>query len=286
MISRRDVLTSAALAGASLAWPVGAEAEPADAIAALERRHGGRLGVAIVDTGSQKQILYRGDELFAMCSTFKCLAAACVLARVDRGQDSLARRVVYQRDVLLPYAPVTQDHVGGAGLSVGDLCAAAVTLSDNTAANLLLDSLGGPPVLTAFLRSIGDPVSRLDRTEPTLNEARPGDPRDTTSPRAMAETLHKLVLGPVLSVSSRDQLTAWLVGCATGAKKLRAGVSRDWKVGDKTGAGGNHATNDVAVLWPPNRAPVVVTAFSVGAGGSDDDRAAILADVGRLAATL
>ena len=126
-----------------------------------------------------------------------------MLARVDRGEESLARRIVYGRDVLLPYAPLTQDHVGDKGLSVGELCAAAVSLSDNTAANLLLERVGEPTALTSFLRSLGDRITRLDRTAPTLNQAKPGDPRDTTSPVVMAETLRKLVLGPVLAAGSR-----------------------------------------------------------------------------------
>ncbi len=284
MISRRGLIACCSLLmGTSLFRPSGGNAAGTDAIADLERKLGGRLGVAIVDTGSMKRIAHRGDELFPMCSTFKSLAAAFVLARVDRGQESLSRRIVYQQDVLLPYAPVTRNHVGGGGLSVGELCAAAVTLSDNTAANLLLDSFGGPPALTAYLRSLGDGVTRLDRTEPTLNEATPGDPRDTTTPVAMAETLRKIVLGSTLSAASREALVAWLVACTTGGKKIRAGVPGGWKVGDKTGSGGDHATNDVAIIWPPNRAPIIATTFFIRARGSDDDRSAILAGVGRIA---
>ncbi|MGA3680216.1 class A beta-lactamase [Pseudomonas graminis] len=253
-------------------------------LADLERRHGGRLGVAILDTASQRLISHRGDERFALCSTFKCLAAAHVLARVDRKQEDLSRRIVYSAEQLVPYSPTTELHVGGQGLSVGSLCEAAMTLSDNTAANLLLDSMGGPEGLTAWLRSIGDTQTRLDRREPELNENRPGDPRDTTTPVAMLQTLKTLVLGEKLTLASRDQLTAWLVNNQTGDKKLRAGVPARWRVGDKTGSGANNASNDVAVIWPGERPPVLVTAYYTGSKASGDQINALMADIGRLAA--
>ncbi len=253
----------------------------------LEARHGGRLGVAVLDTASGTRIAHRGDERFPLCSTFKLLAAACVLSRVDRGEDDLARRVWYSRDDLVPYSPITEKHAGGDGLSVGEICEAAVTLSDNTAGNLMLDMIGGPSGLTAGLRGIGDAVTRLDRRETALNEARPGDPRDTTSPVAMLETLSELAVGRALSDASRMRLVAWLLDCKTGGKRLRAGVPADWRVGDKTGSGGNNATNDVAMLWPPGgRAPILVTAYYVEADAGDEARNAVLAEVGRLAASL
>jgi hypothetical protein len=181
-------------------------------------------------------VSHRGDERFALCSTFKLLAAAFVLARVDRNEESLTRRIAYARDYLVDYSPITEKHIGE-GLTLGDICEAAVTVSDNTAGNLLLDSFGGPAKLTAYLRSLGDRVTRLDRREPELNEVRPGDPRDTTAPVAMLEILRKTVLGTALSASSRKQLIAWLVANKTGDKRLRAGVPRGWRVGDKTGSG-------------------------------------------------
>lgn len=252
-------------------------------LADLESRHGGRLGVAILDTASQRLISHRGDERFALCSTFKCLAAAHVLARVDRKQEDLSRRIVYSAEQLVAYSPTTELHVGGQGLSVGSLCEAAMTLSDNTAANLLLDSMGGPEGLTAWLRSIGDTRTRLDRREPDLNENRPQDLRDTTTPVAMLHTLNTLVLGDELTLPSRDQLTAWLVNNQTGDKKLRAGVSGGWRVGDKTGSGSNNATNDVAVIWPGDRPPILVTAYYTGSKASADQINAVMADIGRLA---
>jgi len=287
MISRRAVLAGVALAGLSIS----ARADDRDAtleraLADLERRHGGRLGVAILDTANGRLIQHRGDERFPLCSTFKFLAAALVLARVDRDAESLNRRIVYAQSDIVPYSPVTEKHIGGDGMAVGDICDAAVTLSDNTAGNLLLDSFGGPAGLTAYMRSLGDSVTRLDRTEPTLNEAAPGDPRDTTTPAAMVAILRKTVLGTALRPSSRDQLAAWLIANKTGDKRLRAGIPRGWKVGDKTGSGGNNATNDIAVAWPPNRAPILITAYYVEARATDDQRAAVLADVGRIAAKI
>jgi len=285
VISRRALLAGVALATvASFARADDGDARLERALAALERRHGGRLGVAILDTATGRQLVHRGDERFPMCSTFKFLAAALVLARVDRDTENLTRRIVYQPSDIVPYSPVTEKHIGGDGMAVGDICDAAVTLSDNTAGNLLLNSFGGPAGLTAYLRSLGDSVTRLDRNEPTLNEAAPGDPRDTTTPAAMVEILRKTVLGTALSAASREQLAAWLVANKTGDKRLRAGLPRGWKVGDKTGSGGNNATNDIAVIWPPNRAPIIVAAYYIASHATEDQRNAVLAEVGRIAA--
>ncbi len=282
VLPRRSVLLAPLLA-----VPVARADDPAAALrrglAALERRHGGRLGVAVLDTATGRRVARRGDEQFALCSTYKLLAAACVLARVDRGQERLDRRVAYSRAERVAYSPVTGQH---SSLPVGELCAAAVTLSDNTAGNLLLDSLGGPAALTAYLRALGDGATRLDRREPALNEAAPGDPRDTTTPLAMLGTLRRIVLGKALSAVSRAQVTAWLVGSETGGERLRAGVPPGWRVGDKTGSGAHQATNDVAVIWPPGRAPIVVTALYAEASASQAQRNAVLADVGRLAAAI
>src|SRR5229473_7495406 len=210
VISRRKLLTGSLHAGpAPLSLRAAADdwdGELQHGVAGLERRHGGRLGVAVLDSARIKLIAHRGDERFALCSTHKLLSAAFVLARVDRKQESLTRRNVYERDYLVHYSPITEKHVGDSGLTVGEICEAAMTLSDNTAANLLLDSFGGPAELTAYLRSLGDSVTRLDRREPELNEAKPGDPRDTTTPIAMLEILGKTVLGTALSTSSREQL--------------------------------------------------------------------------------
>lgn len=289
MISRRGLLAAPTLAGSALPGARAAAdrgAELRNGFAGLERRHGGRLGVAVLDTATAKPIAHRGDERFALCSTFKFVAAAFVLARVDRGEESLDRCIVYGREHLVTYSPVTEKHAGGGGMTVGELCDAAVTLSDNTAANLLLDSFGGPAGLTAYMRSLGDGVSRLGRRETALNEAAPGDPRDTTTPAAMAGVLRGTVLGDALSAPSRERLAAWLVANKTGDRRLRAGVPKGWRVGDKTGSGGNNATNDVAVVWPPGRAPIVVAAYYAEAPTSEDERSAVFAEIGRLAASV
>jgi beta-lactamase class A len=287
VLSRRKLLAGSLVAGSALlgarSFAQDRDPEPQRRLAALEQQHGGRLGVAILDTAKSKPIAYRGDERFPLCSTFKALAGACVLARVDRKEESLSRRVVYSKDDLVTYSPVTEKHAGSEGMTIAEICDAAITLSDNTAGNLLLDSFGGPAGLTAYLRSLGDPVTRLDRREIELNEAIPGDPRDTTSPLAMAETLRKIILGDTLSTPSREQLIAWLIDCKTGDKRLRAGVPAGWRVGDKTGTGGHNATNDVAVIWPPGRAPLIVTAYYVDANASADERNAVIAEIGRLA---
>ena len=253
---------------------------------ALEHRHGGRLGVSILDTASGKRIGHRPDERFPMCSTFKFLAAAQVLARVDRGEETLERRIVFAKKDLVAYSPMTEKHLGAPGMNLAELCHAAITLSDNTAGNLLLDSFGGPAGLTAFARSLGDTVTRLDRRETELNEAIPGDPRDTTTPAAMLDNLRRLLLGDLLSPASRGQLADWLSANTTGGSRLRAGLPKDWRVGDKTGTSGNGASNDIAIAWPPKRAPLLVTAYYAESSVPQETRNAVLAEVGSIAAGL
>jgi beta-lactamase class A len=234
---------------------------PVDRLAAVERQNGGRLGVAVLDTATGERLVHRADERFPMCSTFKLIAAALVLARVDRGEEQLERRIVFPRSDLVPYSPVTGSRAGGRGMTLAELCQAAMTVSDNTAGNLLLSSFGGPAALTAYARSLGDSSTRLDRLEVDLNEARPGDPRDTTTPSAMLRTVQQLVLGDALSSNARERLIGWLVANKTGNSRLRAGFPPSWRVGDKTGAGNNGTTYDVAVAWRPRGAPLIVAAY-------------------------
>ena len=289
MIRRRELLIgslmTAPMLGSLPSLAQEREDKVREALFTLDRKHGGRLGVAILDSGNGRIVAHRGEERFAMCSTFKFVAAACVLARVDRGEEELERRVSYSKADLITYSPVTEKHVER-GMTVAEICDAAVTLSDNTAGNLLLDSFGGPQGLTDYMRSLGDEASRLDRREPELNEARTGDPRDTTTPVAMAGVLRQTVLGGALSPASRQQLTAWLVANKTGDKRLRAGVPKGWRIGEKTGTGDNNATNDVGVIWPPGRAALVVTAYYAEASAALTEREAVLAEVGRLASSL
>ncbi|MFB9123981.1 class A beta-lactamase [Paraburkholderia dipogonis] len=268
----------------------GRELAKADAIrrrlAEIEAASGGRLGVSIVDTTSGLHAGLRTDERFPMCSTFKMLVAGAVLARTDRGEENLQRRVVFSQSDVVSNSPATSKHTreltGNAGMSVAELCKAAITLSDNTAANLLLATFGGPAGLTAFARGLGDGVTRLDRIEPTLNEGTPGDLRDTTTPNAMLGNLRELLLGERLSSSSRAQLLAWLAANETGGARIRAKLPKDWGVGDKTGTGDHGTANDVAILWPPGRGPVLVTVYLTETDGDAARSNAAIADVGAL----
>jgi len=252
-----------------------ADADPfADAVAALatlEAKAGGRLGVCVLDPIRGRTLAYRADERFPLTSTFKALAAAAVLARVDAGVEQLDRRILYSERDLLSYAPVTKAHVAE-GMTLGELCAAAIDYSDNTTGNLQLEAIGGPAGLTAYLRTLGDEVSRLDRVEPDLNEAAPGDLRDTTSPRAYAQNLRTLVMGDKLSQASRAQLEAWLIADKVGDKRLRAGLPADWRIGDKTGSGERGTANTIAILRPPGRGPLLAGVFFTDADASMDAR--------------
>ncbi len=285
-ISRRFVLQSA-LALAAL--QAGAEPAPLDIdarLAEIEATAQGRLGVAILDTKTGDLFGRREFERFPLCSTFKVLAAALVLQRTDIGADRLDRRIVFSADDVVDYSPITKDRAGGQGMTLAEVCAAAITVSDNTAGNLMLASLGGPSGLTSFLRTLGDAATRLDRIEPALNEATPGDPRDGTTPRAMAYTLQRIFLGNVLTKTSEAQLIEWLTASTTGGARLRAGLPADWRVGDKTGTGGNGATNDVAIAWPPGRPPVIIAVYLADTQAPLDVRNAAIADVGRAATAL
>ena len=282
-LTRRACLTglgSSLFAGTAIAAGADGTGLAAE-LSRIEAAVAGRLGVAIHDTQTGHSIGHRSGERFPMCSTFKVLACAAVLARVDAGLDSLSRRIRFEAGDLVTYSPVTKDRTGGDGMTLAELCEAGITQSDNTAGNLILASLGGPSGVTAYARALGDAVTRLDRTETGLNEASPGDPRDTTTPGAMTTNLGALVLGTPLSGPSRDQLVAWLVANQTGGAKLRAGLPEHWRVGDKTGGGDWGTTNDVAVIWPPGRRPVIVSVYLTATAASFDERNAAIAAVGR-----
>lgn len=252
--------------------------------AALEKASGGRLGVTVLDTGSGRRIGgHRQTERFPMCSTFKSMLVAHVLSLADAGRLSLDIRIPVAEKDLLSYAPVARRHVGK-DLSVRDLCRGTLTTSDNSAANLLLGETGGPTALTAFLRDHGDPVTRNDRYEPDMNRFAEGDPRDTTSPAAMAASLARFAVGDGLSATSRQQFADWLIDNQTGDACLRAGLGQRWRVGDKTGSNGEDTRNDIAVLWPrAGGTPWVITAYLQGASVDEEQRAAVLAQVGRIA---
>lgn len=250
---------------------------------AIERESGGRLGVALIDTGNGRRFAWRGDERFPLCSTFKLLLAGATLARVDNGAEGLDRRIPVTAKDIIAHSTVTGEAVGGT-LSIDELCAATLTTSDNAAANLLLARLGGPEKLTGWLRDIGDTVTRLDRPEPFLNESKDGDPRDTTSPVAIAEDLERLVVGATtLSAGSRTRLARWLEANQTGDNRIRAGAPEGWRIGDKTGTGERGATNDVAILWPPSGKPLLLSTYLVGSSAAQAAREKVLASAARAA---
>jgi len=242
--------------------PAGPDTAAVEAqLAQIEGRFGGRLGVFGLDTGSGASVGHRADERFLMCSTSKVYAVSAVL-RLRNARPGLLDSVVrYDSRRLVDYSPVTSQHVG-TGMTVSAICDAAITRSDNTAENLLLDTVGGPSAVTAFVRTLGDQVSRFDRTEPDLNDTSPGDERDTSTPRQMAVDLRRLALDDGLDPAGRDLLTGWLNANTTGATRIRAGLPTGWTVGDKTGSGAQGEINDIAVARPPGRAPLIIAVYT------------------------
>ncbi|GGP54522.1 beta-lactamase [Streptomyces melanogenes] len=234
----------------------------------LERKYGARLGVYAVNTANGREVAYRDGERFAYASTFKALAAGAVLRKYSL--DGMAKLVKYSKEDLVANSPVTEKHVD-TGMTLGELCDAAVRYSDNTAGNLLFDALGGPKGLESALRQTGDAVTRVERREPDLNQWTPGTVRDTSTPRALAQDLRAFVVGDRLGTPERAQLTRWLRTNTTGDELIRAGVPKGWTVGDKTGAGGVYGIrNDIAVVWPPDGAPIVM-AILTNRGSKDAD---------------
>jgi beta-lactamase class A len=270
------LVTSVAAAGGPGAF--------ADSVARLEAKHGGRLGVAALDLESREALSRRGGERFAMCSTFKFLLAAAVAARADAGEEQWERRISYGKKDLIPWTPVTgkEENLKAGSMTVGDLCEAAMSWSDNTAANLLLATVGGPEGLTRYLRTIGDATTRLDRIEPDLNSNLAGDERDTSTPDAMVATMEKLLFGKHLSEASKQKLVGWLVANRTGDKRIRAGMDPAWRIGDKTGTGENGAANDIAVVWPDGRQPLLIVVFYDAAQATAEEREAVIAAAAKL----
>lgn len=287
-LSRRQAL----LAGSALLLPAIGRAEALDKpLAALEQRIGGRLGVALLDTATGATTGHRADQRFGMCSTFKLPLAAVILREIDQGRLRFDQFVPYTKADFVPHTPVTGRHLADGGMTVGALAEAAQTTSDNLAANLLLKLIDGPAGLTRRLRELGDPTTRIDRIEPAMNIVLPGEVHDTTTPAAMASTVARIATGDWLTPASRERLLGWMIATDTGLKRLRAGFPTDWRAGDKTGTyfakGMAGKYNDLAITWPPGRAPLIVTAFYETAKPADelsDKEAGILAEVGRIAA--
>ena len=252
-----------------------------DLVVETEKRLDARIGFAAYDYHSGKRWEYNANDRFPLTSTFKALACAAVLERADAGDEDLTRVVIVRESDLVPYAPVTEKRLGGQGMTLYELCDAAMSTSDNTAANLVLRSLGGPRGVTGFARRIGDSVTRLDRWEIELNEASPGDVKDTTTPNAMVQNLRKLVFGDVLSRDSRRQFEDWLVGNKVAGPLIRAGIPDNWRVGDRTGAGGYGSRSIISVIWPPKRKPVIVAIYMTETEASLDERNAAIAGIAR-----
>lgn len=292
MLSRRDTLLGAvaltACAPRAEPDPRASYVPPPDdpRFAALEQRIGGRVGVAAWNTGTDAWLGHRRNDAFAMCSTFKWMLPAAALQVAEHtGGPQLDDIVRYNQSSMLPHAPRTEANLARGWMTIEELCAAVVEVSDNPAANLLLELQFGPEGFTRFLRANGDGVSRLDRTETALNENLPGDPRDTTTPDAMARTLQRFLLtDAVLNAASREKLIGWMVSSTTGLERLRAGFPSTWRVGDKTGTStaAHNATNDVAIAWPPNGAPIVVASYFSESTAEPAARNAAHAEIARI----
>ena len=252
-------------------------------LAALETSSGGRLGIYAINTMNNERIQYRAEERFPFCSTFKVMGVAAILKQSMTNNRLLQQKIKYQKeDIDVVWSPITEKHVND-GMTIFELSAAAIMYSDDTAINLLMKELGGLEAVNAFARSLGDNTFRLDRWEPELNTAIPGEVRDTTTPKTMATSLQRLVLGDVLALPQREQLQAWLVDNTTGNFRIRAGVPKDWVVGDKTGGGKYHGvTNDIAIIWPPKCAPIVVAIFFTQNNNDAPHREDIVASATRL----
>ena len=281
-LSRRHLLAAGAALGLAGCSPKASQAfDLAGRMLEIKKRHGGRVGVSAIQGG--KTVNLDSNERFAHCSTFKWVLATAILQQADQGRLSLAKEIAFGQKDLLDYAPVTKAHVADGKMAISDLCAAAVEVSDNTAANLLLPLVGGPSGLTQFVRGLGDTVTRFDRTEPDLNSNIDGDERDTTTPAAMAGLLRTVFTTPVLKPDSLDRLKAWMVATSTGQKRIRAALPAGWTAGDKTGTSGNGAVNDVAVIWPDKGDPIFMAVYTTGGTLDAAGREAAIADTAKLA---
>lgn len=249
---------------------------------ALERKFDARLGLYAIDTGTGREVAYRDGERFGFHSTFKAIAAAAVLR--EYSLSGMNKVITYSRDDLIDNSPITEKHVD-TGMTLRELCDAAVRYSDNTAANLLFDAIGGPKGLEREVRKVGDGVTRMERIEPELSKWVPGETRDTTTPRALAKDLRAFVLGDVLRKPERAQLATWLKTNKTGDDVIRAGVPKGWVVGDKTGSGFYYAArNDIAVVWRPGAAPIVMAVLTNRAGEDDEHDDKLIAEAASVVA--
>jgi len=282
LLQRKATFLSTAITFLCLTLSLSANAANSlvEAVTDAEIELGARIGLAVHDLETDQRWEYKSNERFPLSSTFKTLACANVLQRADLGQERMDRVVRFSESNLVTYSPVTEKYVGRKGMSLAELCQATLSTSDNSAANFILQSIGGPKALTKFLRSIGDDTTRLDRWETELNEAVPGDKRDTTTPTAMVTTLEKLLIDETLSTKSRQQLESWLKGNEVGDALFRKGIPSDWIIADRTGAGGYGSRAITAVMWPPNRQPIVAALYITETDASFEERNAVIAKIG------
>jgi beta-lactamase class A len=276
--TRRAVVTGAAAAALA---PAAAQAQAVSPFRAIEAESGARLGVFARDVASRRSVGWRAEERFPTASSFKALLAGVILHRADAGREALDRQLAVPTEIL-SHSPVTGPN-SGRPMTIEALCAAITTFSDNTGANMLLDTVGGPAGFTRAMRQLGDPVTRIDRYELELNEALPGDPRDTTSPAAVSGTAERLLLGRLLKPASRAKLTGWMIESQTGLRRIRAGVPSGWRVADKTGTGYRGTTVDFAVVWPAKGAPIVMATYLTGSSRPLAEREAALAAAAKAA---
>lgn len=279
---RHLLLALASLPLASAAGPAPERQAEHPALIALEGELRGEIGLAAIDSASGRTVGHRQDQRFPMCSTFKTVLAAAMLARADAVAGLLDKRLALPKESFVSYSPITGKHAGDA-MSVADLCAAALQYSDNTAANTLMRELGGPSALTRYARTLGDERFRLDRWETELNSAIPGDERDTTTPWAMAQTLRKLLLRDGLAPARQSQLREWMLGNTTGDSRIRAAVPAGWRVADKTGTGSYASASDIAVIYPPDRAPLVLAIYTRQPAKDAEARSDIIAQAAKAA---
>lgn len=247
----------------------------------LEARHGGRLGVAAMDIGSQRRVSWRGQERFPFCSTFKAFLAAATLQRVQREEERLDRAVPVTRADMIPHAPVTEKAIGRT-LTIRELMQAAVEVSDNPAANILIREMGGIAVWRSWWPTFGDTTTLISRLEPDLNTALPNDPRDTCLPDQTVANIRELAFSDRLTPAHDQLIQSWLIASPTGPNRLKAGAPQGWTVAHKTGTGANGTANDVGMAIPLSGAPVLLTAYFTGATeATDDQRDAVIAEATR-----
>lgn len=267
---------------ALLAITLPAHASITQQLTQLENSYAGHIGLSAINTANNERIQYRANESFPMCSTAKMLSVATVLQQSNKNTNLLKQKIIYKKSDLVDWSPVTEKHIAD-GMTVGELCAAAISLSDNTAINLLINKVGGFDPINAYVHSLGDNTSRVDRFEPAVSVTVPGDVRDTSTPASMENNLQKLALGNGLRPAQRQQLITWLKETVTGNARIPAGIPKGWVVGHKTGTGSNYGTtNDIAVIWPPKCSPIVVAIYYQGMKATEVKREAALATATRL----